>query len=219
MDNITEATPACQLHPLCGGHCESPREVKHSFCKKCLIVHDQHWAKAQGDLISFGYVNYRGEFAQRRATPIRFEFGDTEYHPVPQWLMVAIDHDKSAIRYFALKDMVLDGRNLSDADLNEMFYHWNDNERKPNPPYSTINMRTERSIAFAAGAKATPFLALGGESRKLRAIAMIEREQRLELEARLAEITGAMREYFPGNNSEAHDEMMARCEAALNAGK
>lgn len=212
----SEAPIQCQFHHLCDGYCETAREVKQSLCEKCLEVNDQHWARAQGKSILFGYVNYRGEYSKRRATPISFEFDSSEFHPEPQWLMYAIDHDKGETRRFALKDMVLDGRNLSDNDLKEMFKLWLETEFKPNPPYSTVNMRTERCNAFMAGAKAAPFLAMGDESRKLRAWAMIEREQRLELSARLAEITQTMREYFPGDNPDAHNAMMARCGAALS---
>jgi hypothetical protein len=216
MDKITVAPPRCQLHAVCDGYCETTREVEKGFCEACLVVNDQHWCKASGNPLHFGYVNYRGEYSKRRATPISFEFGESEYHTSPQWLMRAVDHDKGEIRQFALNDMVLDGRNLSDDSLKEMFKHWIENEFKPRPAYSTINMRTERCTAFIAGAKAAPYMSLGEESRKLRAMAMTETGYRIELQARLAEITQTMREYFPGENPEAHNALMARCEAALS---
>ncbi len=51
------------------------------------------------------YTNYRGETSERRITPKHIIFGNTEYHPEPQWLLVAFDHDKNAERTFALKDI------------------------------------------------------------------------------------------------------------------
>lgn len=54
--------------------------------------------------INFGYTNWRGEFAMRRATPIHIFWGSTRYHREPQWLMEAFDHGKDALRVFALVD-------------------------------------------------------------------------------------------------------------------
>lgn len=109
-NKFTEAPPRCQLHAHCQGFCESQREVKEELCKKCLEIRDIRFSGAQGKPIHFGYTNYRGEFSQRRATPIRFEFGSTEHHPEKQWLMYAMDHDKG-LRAFALADMVFGFRN------------------------------------------------------------------------------------------------------------
>lgn len=50
------------------------------------------------------YRNYRGEVAERRLQPIRVDFGSTDRHPHPQWLLIAYDLDKKAERTFALKD-------------------------------------------------------------------------------------------------------------------
>jgi hypothetical protein len=44
--------------------------------------------------LRFNYRNYRGEISTRWATPKTFWFGATEYHPNPQWIMSAFDHDK-----------------------------------------------------------------------------------------------------------------------------
>lgn len=54
--------------------------------------------------LKFNYVNYRGVRSVRTATPREFYFGSTDYHPEKQWLMRAFDHDKEALRIFALKD-------------------------------------------------------------------------------------------------------------------
>ncbi|WKT94522.1 hypothetical protein QYR01_10485 [Brucella anthropi] len=59
------------------------------------------------------YTNYRGETSERTITPIRPWFGSTEWHPEPQWLLRAYDHNKGAERDFALKDF--GGQELSAA--------------------------------------------------------------------------------------------------------
>lgn len=50
------------------------------------------------------YTNYRGETAVRRIIPKSVRYGSTEWHPEPQWLLLAWDDDKQADREFALKD-------------------------------------------------------------------------------------------------------------------
>lgn len=50
------------------------------------------------------YTNYRGEMSERTITPQRVWYGSTEWHPEPQWLITAFDHEKQANRDFALKD-------------------------------------------------------------------------------------------------------------------
>lgn len=61
-------------------------------------------ATDMGNPITLTYTNYRGETSERAITPIRPWFGSTEWHPEPQWLLRAYDHDKGAERDFALKD-------------------------------------------------------------------------------------------------------------------
>jgi predicted DNA-binding transcriptional regulator YafY len=56
-------------------------------------------------MINILYTNYRGETGLRRIRPERLHFGSTEWHPEPQWLLDAIDLDKSASRTFAMKDI------------------------------------------------------------------------------------------------------------------
>jgi WYL domain len=50
------------------------------------------------------YTNWRGETSERTITPLRVYYGSTDWHPEPQWLLRAFDHDKQAERDFALKD-------------------------------------------------------------------------------------------------------------------
>jgi hypothetical protein len=55
--------------------------------------------------IRFVYRNWRGEVATRRVDAINVWFGSTEWHPVPQWFVKAMDLDKHEMRDFAMKDM------------------------------------------------------------------------------------------------------------------
>lgn len=54
---------------------------------------------------SFNYRNYKGEVSTRTVSDLRAWFGSTEWHPEPQWLISAFDHDKNARRDFALADI------------------------------------------------------------------------------------------------------------------
>jgi hypothetical protein len=54
--------------------------------------------------VALTYTNYKGETASRTITPRSIWFGSTEWHPEPQYLVRAFDHDKQAERDFALKD-------------------------------------------------------------------------------------------------------------------
>lgn len=51
------------------------------------------------------YKNWRGEEGWRHIKPQKIFFEATEYHPEPQWLLMALDYDKFAWRSFALKDI------------------------------------------------------------------------------------------------------------------
>jgi predicted DNA-binding transcriptional regulator YafY len=51
------------------------------------------------------YTNYRGETALRIIVPQKILFGETEWHPEPQWLLEAYDVEKGASRSFAMKDI------------------------------------------------------------------------------------------------------------------
>lgn len=51
------------------------------------------------------YTNHRGETADRRIVPIKIVYKGTEWHPEPQWLLQAYDHDRQAERLFALADI------------------------------------------------------------------------------------------------------------------
>ena len=56
--------------------------------------------------LQFTYRNYKGEVRDRTVTPLGVRFGATEWHPEPQWLLRAFDHDKQAEREFAMAGIV-----------------------------------------------------------------------------------------------------------------
>lgn len=55
--------------------------------------------------LDFDYINYRGEKSHRRVTQISHRYGVSHWHPEPQWLMMALDHEKGEAREFAVRDM------------------------------------------------------------------------------------------------------------------
>ncbi|WP_279483440.1 hypothetical protein [Aureimonas sp. SK2] len=67
--------------------------------------------------LTFTYTNWRGETAERRVIPGAFRFASTEWHPEPQWLLVAFDLDKCERRDFAAKHIVF--ASVSDAGIRE----------------------------------------------------------------------------------------------------
>jgi hypothetical protein len=50
------------------------------------------------------YTNYQGKTSVRHIIPRSVRYGTTQWHPEPQWLLLAYDCDKKADREFALKD-------------------------------------------------------------------------------------------------------------------
>jgi hypothetical protein len=59
----------------------------------------------EGDLITFGYTNWKGVMAVRKAIVKEFFFGKTEFHTEYQMMIRAFDLDKLEERTFAVKDM------------------------------------------------------------------------------------------------------------------
>lgn len=56
-------------------------------------------------IVEIDYTNYRGERSTRLIIPGRMHFGATEYHENPQWLLDAVDVQRSVNRTFALGDI------------------------------------------------------------------------------------------------------------------
>lgn len=52
--------------------------------------------------ITITYKNYKGLTGLRRITPIKIWYGVTAWYPEAQWLLTAFDHDKDALRDYAL---------------------------------------------------------------------------------------------------------------------
>ena len=57
------------------------------------------------DPVKICYRNHRGEVGLRLITPIEIWFGRTQWHEGNQWLLKAHDHNKDAVRDFALQDV------------------------------------------------------------------------------------------------------------------
>jgi len=57
-------------------------------------------------LITFEYINYRGEQSTRTAKVIKISYGETAYHSGDQWILSGYDYDKQENRDFAMKDMM-----------------------------------------------------------------------------------------------------------------
>ena len=55
--------------------------------------------------VHIDYVNYRGERGRREIIPHRIEWSSSQWHPEPQWLLVAFDCQKNEMRSFAMKDI------------------------------------------------------------------------------------------------------------------
>ncbi len=51
------------------------------------------------------YTNWKGHRSEREIIPDRIWFGVTDYHKRPQWLLDAYDHEKGAMRTFAMSDI------------------------------------------------------------------------------------------------------------------
>jgi len=48
------------------------------------------------------YTNWRGERSVRVVIPLNMKLGSNEWHPEPQWMMLAHDVAKKADRWFAM---------------------------------------------------------------------------------------------------------------------
>lgn len=57
-------------------------------------------------LFTFGYTNWQGQMSERTAIPLKVYYGSNEWHPEPQWLLMAKDIEKGEIRHFALNDIL-----------------------------------------------------------------------------------------------------------------
>lgn len=53
----------------------------------------------------FNYTNHRGETSARKVYPTAVRFGSTQWHPQPQWLLMAFCLDKGEMREFAMSEI------------------------------------------------------------------------------------------------------------------
>ena len=62
-------------------------------------------AESKKTQLRIEYTNWRGETSLRTIVRLNIWFASTEWHPVEQWLMRAVDIEKDAERDFALTDI------------------------------------------------------------------------------------------------------------------
>lgn len=62
------------------------------------------------------YRNWRGELGVRTIYPKSTYFGVTDWHPEPQWFLLARDEDKGATRDFAMADIISMHRSFDEAE-------------------------------------------------------------------------------------------------------
>ncbi len=55
--------------------------------------------------VKIDYTNWRGERSVRTIIPKEIIYSSNEYHKEEQWLLVAEDCEKNALRTFAMKDI------------------------------------------------------------------------------------------------------------------
>jgi len=55
-----------------------------------------------GKIVEIDYVNWRSERRVRRIVPRDVRFGTNEWHPTPQWFLLAVCLEKCDLREFAL---------------------------------------------------------------------------------------------------------------------
>jgi predicted DNA-binding transcriptional regulator YafY len=59
----------------------------------------------KGMVIEFDYTNWKSELGTRKVFVYGVFWGSNEWHNEEQWLLHALDEEKGATRYFAMKDM------------------------------------------------------------------------------------------------------------------
>ena len=56
--------------------------------------------------IEIKYKNWKGKVGNRIITPIKLRYGESEFHKGNQWILKAWDISKSAVREFAINDIL-----------------------------------------------------------------------------------------------------------------
>lgn len=55
--------------------------------------------------VTLDYTNYRGERRKRRVTPHGMYWGQTDWHPELQWLLIVFDEETREERHFAMRNI------------------------------------------------------------------------------------------------------------------
>jgi hypothetical protein len=95
--SITIGFPVCKVSDYIGP------EGAASLAEMLCVAEDANGAPPRpSEKVTLDYTNYRGERAIRTITPWGVEWGSTDWHPEPGWLLTCYDHDKAACRTYAL---------------------------------------------------------------------------------------------------------------------
>ena len=62
--------------------------------------------KVLNNPIEIKYKNWKGKVSNRIITPIKLRYGESEFHKGNQWILKAWDINKSAVREFAINDIL-----------------------------------------------------------------------------------------------------------------
>ena len=62
--------------------------------------------KVLNNPIEIKYKNWKGKVGNRIITPIKLRYGESEFHKGNQWILKAWDVSKSAVREFAINDIL-----------------------------------------------------------------------------------------------------------------
>lgn len=59
----------------------------------------------KGYRVVIDYTNWKGVRRERSVFPLGMEFAATQWHPEPQWLVLALDLEDGEEKRFAMKDI------------------------------------------------------------------------------------------------------------------
>ena len=65
--------------------------------------------------VDIDYTNWRGERGIRMIRPLRIEWASNQWHPEPQWLLIAHDAKTNSDRTFAMQNIHSFSHHLENA--------------------------------------------------------------------------------------------------------
>lgn len=107
MSNCVNALPLTNLIailgpllPLDGWRCSFGQAPLGMKSRRAITPFD-----GRKTVVVIDYTNWHGERRSRRVIPTGLRFMATEHNTTPQWILLAVDMEKSANRAFALKNV------------------------------------------------------------------------------------------------------------------